>query len=80
MLGTRVTLPHWLLMKCCLNGLVARGYKVILERQIAHDLGMKDVDTGSLAEIGQRADLAVVVGGDGNMLAQRGYWRVMTSR
>ena len=50
---------HWL---------VARGYSVMVERQIAHDLGLKDAVTGSLADIGQRADLAVVVGGDGNML------------
>lgn len=28
----------------------------------------KNVPTGTLAEIGQQADLAVVVGGDGNML------------
>ncbi|HAU98283.1 MAG TPA: NAD(+) kinase, partial [Serratia marcescens] len=47
---------HWL---------VARGYSVMVERQIAHDLGLKDAVTGSLADIGQRADLAVVVGGDG---------------
>ena len=40
----------------------------MIERQIAHDLGLKDAVTGSLADIGQRADLAVVVGGDGNML------------
>lgn len=29
---------------------------------------LKSVRTGTLAEIGQQADLAVVVGGDGNML------------
>jgi NAD+ kinase len=58
-LATHEMLFHWL---------VARGYSVMLEHQIAHDLGLKDVVTGSLAEIGQQADLAVVVGGDGNML------------
>ena len=58
-LATHEMLFHWL---------VARGYSVMVERQIAHDLGLKDAVTGSLADIGQRADLAVVVGGDGNML------------
>lgn len=49
--------------------LVTRGYLVILEHQIAHDLGLAEVAaTGSLEEIAQQADLAVVVGGDGNML------------
>ena len=62
---------HWL---------VARGYSVMVERQIAHDLGLKDAVTGSLADIGQRADLAVVVGGDGNMLGARACWRATTSR
>ena len=45
-----------------------KGYEVIVEQQIARELALEHVQTGSLAEIGQRADLAVVVGGDGNML------------
>lgn len=45
-----------------------KGYEVIVEQQIAHELQLKNVKTGTLAEIGQLADLAVVVGGDGNML------------
>lgn len=48
--------------------LCAKGYEVIVEQQIAHELQLKNVKTGTLAEIGQLADLAVVVGGDGNML------------
>lgn len=48
--------------------LCAKGYEVIVEQQIAHELQLKNVKTGTLAEIGQQADLAVVVGGDGNML------------
>ncbi len=48
--------------------LTAKGYQVIIEKQIAQELNLHDVQTGTLAEIGQRADLAVVVGGDGNML------------
>lgn len=48
--------------------LCTKGYEVIVEQQIAHELQLKNVKTGTLAEIGQLADLAVVVGGDGNML------------
>lgn len=49
--------------------LVTRGYPVILEHQIAYDLGLAEVvTTGNLEEIAQQADLVVVVGGDGNML------------
>ncbi|MGC6229709.1 NAD(+) kinase [Hafnia paralvei] len=50
------------------NWLVGKGYPVIVEHQIAHDLKLENATTGSLADIGQQADLAVVVGGDGNML------------
>ncbi|STK03716.1 inorganic polyphosphate/ATP-NAD kinase [Escherichia coli] len=55
-------------MKCSNRWLCTKGYEVIVEQQIAHELQLKNVKTGTLAEIGQLADLAVVVGGDGNML------------
>ncbi|MFB6421671.1 MAG: NAD(+) kinase [Candidatus Malihini olakiniferum] len=58
-LTTHEMLYHWLHSK---------GYKVMLERHIAHALKLPDAIVGSLAEIGVQADLAVVVGGDGNML------------
>lgn len=58
-LATHEMLYHWLHDK---------GYKVMLEQHIAHELNLPDALTGSLAEIGMQADLAVVVGGDGNML------------
>ncbi|SCC62945.1 NAD(+) kinase [Kosakonia oryziphila] len=45
-----------------------QGYDVIVEQQIAQELQLTNVRTGTLADIGQQADLAVVVGGDGNML------------
>lgn len=48
--------------------LCKKGYDVIVEQQIAQELNLQNVKTGTLAEIGQQADLAVVVGGDGNML------------
>ncbi|CAK9885667.1 MAG: NAD kinase [Candidatus Erwinia impunctatus] len=58
-LPTHRMLCHWLL---------AEGYQVILEQQIAQALQMDNIPTGTLAEIGRLADLAIVVGGDGNML------------
>ncbi|PHI29765.1 NAD(+) kinase [Budvicia aquatica] len=58
-LATHRTLYHWLKSK---------GYSVIIEQQIASDLDIESATVGSLAEIGQEADLAVVIGGDGNML------------
>ncbi|BDH44839.1 NAD kinase [Salmonella enterica subsp. enterica serovar Choleraesuis] len=45
-----------------------KGYEVMIEQQIAEELNLSQVRTGTLAEIGQQCDLAVVVGGDGNML------------
>ncbi|WP_225639396.1 NAD(+) kinase [Candidatus Profftia sp. (ex Adelges kitamiensis)] len=48
--------------------LIGQGYSVILEEQIIHHLKLVNVVTGSLADIGKQADLAIVVGGDGNML------------
>lgn len=58
-LTTHEMLYHWL---------IARGYYVMIERKIAQNLQLKNAITGSLSDIGQHADLAVVVGGDGNML------------
>lgn len=54
--------------KMLYDWLHAKGVKVIIEHQIARVLTLTGITTGSLANIGQRADLAIVVGGDGNML------------
>lgn len=70
-LTTHEMLYRWLCVK---------GYEVIVEQQIAHELQLKNVKTGTLAEIGQQADLAVVVGGDGNMLGLHAPWHAMTSK
>lgn len=48
--------------------LTTKGYDVFIEQQVARKLNLKNVQTSSLAGIGQCADMAVVVGGDGNML------------
>jgi NAD+ kinase len=48
--------------------LVGQGLEVSFERETAHAMGVTDFDALSPAEMGQRCDLAVVVGGDGTML------------
>jgi len=58
-LATHEMLYHWL---------ISKGYQVIVEQQVAQDLKLENAQTGTLAEIGKLAELAVVVGGDGNML------------
>jgi NAD+ kinase len=45
-----------------------QGYDVIVEEQIAREMQLSDARTATLSEIGRQADLAVVIGGDGNML------------
>ena len=50
---------HWLTTK---------GYQVIVEKQIAEKLFLKKKFLGTVEEIGKHSDLAIVVGGDGNML------------
>ncbi|WP_133406019.1 NAD(+) kinase [Parashewanella tropica] len=44
-----------------------RGLKVLIEARVAKDLG-GDIEAAELIEIGKQCDLAIVVGGDGNML------------
>lgn len=59
--GTNLTLKrlhHWLKMQ---------GYDVLVEERVAAELG-KDVRAVDLLDIGEHCDLAIVVGGDGNML------------
>jgi NAD+ kinase len=48
--------------------LVARGLEVSFERDTAQATGVTDFEALSPAQIGQRCDIAVVVGGDGTML------------
>lgn len=59
--GTNQTLKrlhHWLTMQ---------GYGVLVEERVAAELGAS-IESVDLLEIGERCDLAIVVGGDGNML------------
>jgi NAD+ kinase len=48
--------------------MVGQGLEVSFERDTANATGVVDFETLTLAEMGQRCDLAVVVGGDGTML------------
>ncbi|MXP50814.1 NAD(+) kinase [Pantoea sp. SoEX] len=49
--------------------LTEKGYHVLVENRIAKEIKLNNPKvTMTLNEIGQKADLAIVVGGDGNML------------
>jgi len=50
--------------------LIKNGYKVMIENQVAEELSLiKNSNTGTLSQIGQLCDLAIVIGGDGNFLS-----------
>lgn len=48
--------------------LTDKGYDPIVEESVAHYLKEQDIRVAELVELGQQADLVIVVGGDGNML------------
>lgn len=48
--------------------LTKKGYQVFIEHTISKKLNLKNPKTATLMEIGQLCDLAVVIGGDGNLL------------
>lgn len=48
--------------------LVQNGYKVFIESSIAQELKLDNPKTATLIEIGQSCDLAIIIGGDGNLL------------
>ncbi|MFQ6370226.1 NAD(+) kinase [Shewanella sp. YIC-542] len=54
-------------LKRLLHWLQARHHEVLVEERVAGELG-RNVEAVDLLEIGERCDLAIVVGGDGNML------------
>lgn len=56
---THKILYYWLLKK---------GYEVIIEIDVSKKLKFKIKTVGTLTEIGKLCDLAIIVGGDGNML------------
>lgn len=48
--------------------LIKNGYKVIIEKHILPYLRLSNVISGNLKYIGKRADIVIIIGGDGNML------------
>lgn len=48
--------------------LVENNYQVLVENPVASSIAIKKMTTCSLTDIGEQADLAIVVGGDGYML------------
>ena len=50
------------------NYLIENSYQVIVERSVSKSIDIDDIAIHSLTEIGELADLAIVVGGDGYML------------
>jgi len=50
--------------------LIKNGYQVMIEHQVAQALSLINTpNTGTLSQIGQYCDLAIVIGGDGNLLS-----------
>ncbi|BFU59459.1 MULTISPECIES: NAD(+) kinase [Rodentibacter] len=47
-----------------------RGYRVLVEKDVAEKLALPQESLATLEEIGQQAQLAIVIGGDGNMLGR----------
>ena len=48
--------------------LTERGCRILVETNTAQKLDTNGFESADLTEIGKQADLAIVVGGDGNML------------
>lgn len=50
------------------NFLISQGCQVLVEERVANELDQQKPDVRDLVSIGKEAQLAIVVGGDGNML------------
>ena len=50
--------------------LIERGYQVLVEQDIGKKIELPPKHLATLEEIGQSAQLAIVIGGDGNMLGR----------
>ncbi|CAL4320433.1 NAD kinase [Buchnera aphidicola (Neophyllaphis podocarpi)] len=50
------------------NWLLTNNYDVVVESKISKFIKINKPNTGSISNIGQYCDLAIVIGGDGNML------------
>lgn len=50
------------------NFLQKKGLTVIVDQRVANELSCDQIESNDLVEIGERCDLAIVIGGDGYML------------
>jgi len=48
--------------------LTQHGYEILVEDRACNDLAIDNIEFASITDIGEQCDLAIVVGGDGNML------------
>ena len=55
-------------LKALYRFLKVKGKRILVEERVAKELELDDLEVMDLVAIGQHADLAIVVGGDGNML------------
>ncbi len=53
-------------LKALIVYLTKRGCRVLVEKQTAHKLDTNGFEPTDITDIGKQADLAIVVGGDGN--------------
>lgn len=56
--------------KALFHWLLERGYQVLVETEVGQALSLPDENIADLEQIGQQAQLAIVIGGDGNMLGR----------
>lgn len=60
----------WITHKSIYLWLIKNGYKVIIESQVSQFLSLsQNSNIGTLSKIGECCDLAIVIGGDGNLLS-----------
>ncbi len=52
----------------CYIFLKEKGFEIIIDARVGRDLKIKDIVVDDILAIGQLCDLAIVIGGDGNML------------
>ena len=68
LIGKQAHRDAHLSFKALIVYLKKRGCRILVEPSTAKDLNSQDIESAQMDEIGKQADLAIVVGGDGNML------------
>ncbi|QCI27137.1 NAD(+) kinase [Buchnera aphidicola] len=54
--------------KILYDWLIKKGYNVVIEKSISKFLNLKNPNIATLIQIGEKCELGIVIGGDGNML------------